>query len=454
MNHLSSNNETTRVNSNISVGRIRNGTVNTIDTQKQELSVKLDSKRYVPCAIGNPVTNYGAGLKIIPMAGMSKVIIYEDAGGTCYHIGYDLSSVGSITDDRLGKSQENNPLLLKRHLVEGDVQLSGTYGSEIFLPIDGSILLKNSLGSSLYLDNYMSRLEGNFANTKFEMDGVRLRMGNIIRPTVSETTEDQYMVRGSKDDKIKGADSLDKDEDYLQLREFTVQVGTIQDPDNKYRDYVSDNPKDDLSPSIGEFSISDAYVRENGKPYYMSLKPVQCFLKMRSGGGFMIGDDGSFYVMDYNNYSSTKLSSEDERALRLRKSYITVAKQDDDTAEYETEIKLSHESNAGIEIREGYVQLQEKTGRYFLLNEYGAMLNAPEASINIISKDINLMADGGSVSIGGFPTDGVIKATYSSLMFDTHVHMGPSGPPLPSFQWTPMIQIPNSPLVAQGFKVT
>jgi len=278
-------------------------------------------------------------------------------------------------------------------------------------------------------------------------------MGNVIRPTKKDTTDAQYMGKGN-DGLIKGEDTLEDNETYTQLREFTIQVGTLQDPDNKYRDFVADSPKDDISPTIGTFSMSDAFVRENGRPLFTAQKPVQCFLRTGSGGGFMVGDDGSFYIMDYKNWSATKFSTTPEKALRLKKSYVSIAKQDDEDAEYETEINIVHESNARVEIREGYVQLTEKTGRYLLLDGYGISSYAPEGSFNVIDKDINLTPDGGSVAIGGFPIDGVIKATHSSMLFDTHTHAGPAGPPLPTFQWTPLVQVPGSPLVAQGLKVT
>ena len=257
------------------------------------------------------------------------------------------------------------------------------------------------------------------------------------------------------DDKIKGSDQLEDNEDEFEsLKEFTIQVGTIPDPERKYADYVADSPKNDISPSIGTFTITNAFVRENGKPLYSAKKPVQCFLRTGSGGGFMIGDDGSFYIMDYKNWSPTKFSTNPEKALRLGKSFISIAQQDDESAEFKTEIRIFHESKANIEIREGYVQIQDKTGRYLMLNEYGTSIMAPEACVSITAKDICLIPDGGSVSIGGFPTDGVIKATHAATLFDTHVHAGPSGPPLPAYQWSSLLQIPNSPLVAQSFKVT
>ena len=452
------NNETLDVISKIKQDKVRYGLVDKVNTQKQTIRMSIlhspDSKpESIEFAINNPMTTHGAGLRVMPIAGKTIATVYEDSGGKFYHLGYYLDNVGDLTDDRLGDIQDRKPYVLLRHLSEGEVQLSGAFGNEIYLPTDGSVVLKSSLGSHLRLDNYMSRLDGGFANLKFEMDGVRLRMGNVIRPSETSTTDDQYTVKGN-DGKVKGADKLSDGETYTQIREFTVQVGTLQDPDNKYRDYVADSPKDDISPTVATFSMSDVFVRENGKPLFTAKKPVKCFLRTGTGGGFMVGEDGSFYIMDYNNWSSVRFPTDGSRSLRLRKSYISVEDMDDESAEYKTEIKLLHESNASIEIREGYIQLQDKTGRSILINEYGTTINAPQAAVSIIAKDINLSADGGSVAIGGFPIDGVLKATFTSTLFDTHMHSGPMGPPLSAFQWTPYVQIPMSPLVAQGFKVT
>lgn len=449
-------NESVALMAKISQDKIKFGVVERVDTRNNTMRMYLmrdpnDNPQEIEFPIDHPVTSYGAGLRVMPISGLTIANVYEDTGGKFYHMGYQLEGIGDITDDRLGDRQDDSSKVLLRHLDEGDVCLSGTYGNEIYLPIDGSVSIKSSLGSHLKLDNYLSRLDGGFANLKFEMDGVRIRAGNIIRPSREDTTEDQYIVMG-KDDVIKGVDELEEDEQYTQIREFTVQVGTLADPNNNYRDFASDKFYEDISPTVGIFSLADAYVRENGKPLFTAKTPVRGFLKS-GDGGFMVANDGSFYIMDYNNWSSSKFPTNSERSLRLRQSFISIADQEDEDAEYKTEIQICHESNASIELREGYVQLQEGTGRYFKLDGYGATLNAPEAAVSIIAKDIQLLADGGSVAIGGFPTDGVVKATHASTLFDTHTHTGPVGPPLPSFQWTPLVQIPNSPLVAQGLKV-
>ena len=449
------NNETVRFNDKIEADSIMWGLVDKVDTQTQTMKVLVPANpnakpKAIDVSIGNAVTNYGSGFRLIPFSGgRTGVFIYEDTGGKYHHIGYVLDNIKNITDDMTGDAQENANRVLIRHLEEGEVQMAGAYGNEFYLSVDGSALVKTQFGSYLKLDNYMSRLEGNFSNLKYEMDGVRLRMGNVIRPTRTDTTEDQYIVYGG-DGILKGADKITDGETWTPLKEFTIQVGTVPNSTNKYVDYTDPF----LSPTVGTFSIADTFVKEDGTGVYSGGSPVKCYLRMASGGGFMVTEDGSFSIMDFTNWSSVKFPAQSpERSLRLRKSSISVAESVDEEAQFKTEILLAHESNAQIEVREGYVQLTEATGRYLKLDNFGLAVTVPKATVSINAKDIQLSVDGGSVSIGGMPIDGVLKATQTSLMFDTHTHAGPAGPPLPTFQWTPSLQIPNSPFMAQSFKV-
>jgi len=449
------NNETVALHEKIESDDIMWGLVDKIDTQAQTMQVLIPANpkvkpQVVTVPIGNAVTGYGVGFRIMPFSGgKTAVYLYEDTGGKYHHMGYVLDNLKTITDNATGDAQANADRVLIRNLEEGEVQMSGAYGNEFFLSVDGSATIKTQFGSYLKIDNYMSRLDGNFSNLKYEMDGVRLRMGNVIRPTKTDTTEDQYIVRDASET-IKGSDKLSDTDTWTPMKEFTVQVGTLQDASNKYVDFL--NPF--LSPTVGTFSISDTYVKEDGTGLYSGGASVQCYLRMASGGGFMITDDGSFAIMDYVNWSSIKFPAESpERSMRLRGSIISVAESSDDESKFKTEILMNHESGAQIEVREGYIQLTEATGRYVKLDNFGLAITVPDASVSINAKDIQLSVDGGCVSIGGMPTDGVLKATQTSLMFDTHTHAGPVGPPLSTFQWTPFLQVPNSPFVAQSFKV-
>ena len=435
--------------------------IHRVDTEAQTMRVLIAADpgarpESINIPINNPVTNFGVGLRIMPFSGRSFVKIYDAGGGNYQHSGYVLSNLGDITDNITGSKQDNSASLLNRHLEEGEVQLKGAYGNELYMSIDGSILLRNQFGASMKLDNYLSRLEGNFANMKYEMDQVRIRSGNIIRPSMEDTTQDQYVVFNEQLD-ITNMDQLSNEvindiTKWQTAKEFSVQVGTIADSSNHYVDFEVENLPLSVSPLVGQLTLADAVVRENGAEHFSSTKRLNLYAKA-GFGGVNITEDGSSYILDYQNFSSTKFSTDSERALRLQKSYITIQQTDDTSASYATEIILGHESEAEIAMRDGNVEIQEKSGRKITLNPYGVGLIAPDAAVTMLAKDILLLPDGGSISLGAMTTDGVLKATHASLLFDTHTHAGPVGPPLPAFQWQPLLNIPNSLLVAQNLKV-
>jgi len=447
---LGYDNETIRLHNRMSEDNIYIGIVDTVDTEKFTMKVIVprepdEKPEAYTVPIHNVMTNYGAGFKIMPLSGRTVINLRENYGGDYEHTGYTLDEIASITDSRSGEKQDSSTRLLHRNLNEGDVQVSGTFGSEVYLPADGSILLKSQLGAFLKLDNSFSRLEGSFANLKYETDGVRIRAGNTIRPTKTDTTEDQYILIDG-DGNTKGQDEITETDTYEVIKEFTVQVGTIAGTN-----YVDDP---DLSPSVGSFSITDRLIDEQGDAVLSAAKNIECRLKMRSGGGFSITEDGAFYIDDFVNYSPIKFNNSAEnaeRSLRVRKSFISISTTNDDDADYSTEIKLRHESNSEIVLdNNGNVRLQDKTGRYFEINDYGVTMNMSEAMIYLLAKDISLISDGGDVCIGSgiAPTEVILKGRLLASYYDVHVHAGPSGPPL--VLWTPLI---DASLAAPGIKI-
>lgn len=401
--------------------------------------------------IANQFVPAGQGFRFIPAVNGTHVIVYNGPGVN-RHLAYSLSNITDVSDDASGDKQEGNDTrILLRYMDPGETQMLGLMGNEVFLSIDGDVLIKNQFNSQIKLNNYLSRYEGNYANLLHDMDRVRIRAGNIIRPTRIGTTDDQYMVANSDGD-IFGVDELESGDEYTALKEFTIQVGTEPDPENKYRDFVNPIPYLD-SPYTGIFSIADVIVRENGNGLFAGGEPVLAMLRVGTGdtaGGFEIGADGAFSIMDYSNFSATKFSSTD-KTLRIKQSYISVTESIDSESPFETEILIRHESNAGISLTDGNVVINERAGRNITLDPYGIQLDASGALIKLQAQDIAFVPDGGCVSIGALPTDGVIKATYASVLFDTHTHAGPMGPPLPAFWWTP--QKVNPLFMAQNLKV-
>lgn len=451
---IGKNDETLRLRYRIEADTVSTGIVDTIDTEQYVMRVLIpadgpDSRAEAyEVPIHNIMTNYGAGFKVMPLSGLTTINVREQFGGKYEHIDYALDEIVTITDSRGGEKQDTTSKLLQRNLEEGDIQVAGTYGSEIYLPVDGSVMLKSQFGSFVKLDNTMSRLDGNFANMQYEMDGVRIRAGNTIRPTKTATTEDQYVLIG-EDGTTKGQDEIVEDETYETIKEFSVQVGTIGTSSTSY---VDDST---LSPTVGKFSIGERIIDEEGDPLLSAGKYIQCQLRMASGGGFSVTEDGAFYIEDFINYSPVKFDNSEtsaERSLRVRKNYVSVSTTDDAAADYTAEITLRHESNSEFILDNGgNIRMQDKTGRYFQIDDYGSALNMTGAMIYCVAKDINLFAsDGGSVTLGsGTVTYEVaLKGRATAVAFDTHVHAGPSGPPV--VLWSGII---DSTLAASGVKL-
>ena len=187
------------------------GRADGIDTETHKMTIRLiaGAEKGLPTIlpIKNLVTNYGSGLRVMPKSFRTAVRLSEEEGYYT-HDGYVTDDIGELTDSRLGDKQENNESLLLRHLNEGEIQLGSHIGSELFLTDTGDLLLKNQFGASIKLDNYFSRNESNYASKKEDMDGVRIRAGNVIRPTKTDTTEDQYVFLSTDNETIIQQDEL------------------------------------------------------------------------------------------------------------------------------------------------------------------------------------------------------------------------------------------------------
>jgi hypothetical protein len=454
---------------------ITSAVVSAVDADKQRIAVSsaAQGKRRTPAdwvSIGNMFADCGFGMRIMPVAGKTNINFFEDTFGHRYHIGYDLTNLETITDSASGEKQDTSPNVLIRRLEEGEAHISALPGNEILLSIDGGILIKSQYGSFIKLDNYLNRLEGSFSNVLYEGDGVRWRMGNVIRPTRSDTTEDQYMVRDELLN-VVGMDTLAYGAVWSPIKEFSFRVGTVQDLDNAYRDYVDKA----ISPSVGEFAMADIVVDESGLGEFRASEPVQCKLRLQNGAGFLITQGGSFYLNDEITFNPIKFDNSvtnAERSLRIRDNYISISSIDpntpggSETPKWLTEIAIGHESNSKIELNNlGNVRIQETSGRYFVLDDFGATLNVTDRVASIIAKDIKLLAD--NVTIGGSANvpmiDRLLKITQFSTLYDlfvtavcSHVHTGPTGPPAPPLGpvITPTFSLSDKTLIPQSLYST
>ena len=431
-------NEAIRLRETTQGMKVISGQILDVDTENQTITVNnpvavTDADAKVTVPIGNMFTQSGVGFRMMPISRITYANVYIDTHENYYHIGYDLHGVENSTDDISGEKQDNKPTQnLMRNLKEGEVQMAGRYGSEVLLSTDGNVLIKSQFGAYMKLDNYLSRLEGNFANLQYNMDRVRIRAGNILRPTADKTTEDQYIVV-TKAGEILGADQLTDDDltgqTYYPLKEFSVQVGTYPNS-TSYTDDIL------ISPTVGTFSIADACIKEDGSVMASAGSTVQAMLEMRNGGGFKITADGSFHILDKNTWSPTKFGTgAAERALRIEKSYISIAETMDPykvaDITYSKEAVMHDESGTEIAIRYGAISLIDYSSRGIIIDPaQGINLMAPESYVNILAQNVNVSLDGGVMTVGSSLTampDSLLKANGSALWFPLHTHLGPSG---------------------------
>lgn len=420
------------------------GKVVNINSEKQTMSVELPSQAYriesgIP--VSNMISSHGIGVRVMPIPGDSYVLLLRN-GEKYTHIGYYLEGVGEFTQNRKIEKQSN--IILQRYLESGEVQLMGTPNNEVLLTNDGSVLIKSANNAYIKLEDYTNTLEGNFANTKLEMDGTRIRSGNTRRPVRGYTKEEEYIVLTEEDEVKKEGEIEDVvSEPYDMMKEFTVQVGTVAGANGVDIDF-DQSDLENSSPEVGWFSMATRVVDESGNPQKILGKNVQFLIRLSNGGGFAITEDNSAYILDYKGKNFTKFGvGSDSKSLRSGdNNFVTVSTQ---------AVQMQHESGASLMLKEDAdgepeVTLLGRNGQHICLNKMGYSANFDGAYYSTSAKDINFNAE--KYTFGAAATDNLLKATAFATIYDVHVHTGPSGPP--AILLTPLL----TTVVALGIGVT
>jgi len=422
------------------------GVVRKVDPESQTMNVDiptdgLNTKLITNISINNMITNYGTGIRQMPIADKTIAVLYKDSEKDYIHIGYYLRQIKGITLDK-AETKDNSPVsLLDRYLEEGELQISGFLGNEILMSLDGSVLIKNQFGAFIKLENLSSTLEGSFANLYYQMDGVRIRAGNIRRPALQDTTEEAYVVSvnnvATVEDQVQEGDVIEP------LKEFMIKVGTYPDSTNKYLDDEDIGPK-------ATFFFGDKLINQDGSEFKVGGKSFTCMLQTKTdagypGSGFAVTEEGHFHIMDWKSFNSTKFSTttDEEPAQKVFRVGGSLIQLDADG------LLFQHAKTSFFQINEdGWPRIQDPNGRYIELGAHGTIIDSPEGAITLNAKDITLVCS--SFSVGAIPTDGLVKATGLATMYDVHTHAGPTGPPTALL--TPLLFIPMGTLVAQGMK--
>ena len=422
------------------------GCITSVNTQNMTMCVEIaspgrkDMAKDIP--INNMFTGYGMGMRMLPLVNLTYALLLKVDAVVWLHVGYYNEGLKNFLSNKTASNEEAVPLaILGRYLQEGEVQLVALSQNEIYLANDGSVLLKAQFGASLKLDNYKSRLEGNFANLKFEMDEVRIRAGNVIRPMGANASTEIYnyddvqFVIDDLGNIISEEDIPDGEEaNYSQIKEFLIQVGTQLDETTGI-----DDPT--FSPYVGMIGMGEKIIDEYGEEIASGGKSLNFLVKTAGGGGIAIAEDGSFYIMDKSGGTITKFTAGDdgEKSLRIDKTLVSVSKTGG--------VKI--ETNIGSSVNltpNGDITVYHGNKNNITLNASGITLSAPatDSIIALEATNINLI---GNVTIGAAagPVDTLLGATALCTQLDlllstwllAHVHPGPGAPATLPFPFPP-----------------
>jgi hypothetical protein len=418
------------------------GVVTGVDSETQTMSVKIPSEgdrliSKVP--INNFISAHGVGIRTMPIPGDSFVLLLR-SGAHYTHIGYCTEGIIDFTQNK--KNSKNSNILLQRYLESGEVQLLGLTKNEILLTNDGSILIKASGSSYIKLDDYASTLEGYFDNMKYEMDGVRIRAGNTRRPLKGYGREEDFVVKTNAGEvKAESAITDAEAEPYTMMKEFTVQVGTVQD--TKGIDFPFNSlDLTNSSPQVGWMSMATQVVDEQGTPLKLQGQDVQFLIRTANGGGIAITADNSLYVLDYGskaNATDTTMLNVGKNATKLSGGEgpkFLRASANDFVSVTSTGIQIQHRSGAAIILQEDVnkgaeISISNKIGQNITLNSMGLNINIAGGLVNFTGKTINFNAESYSFGPAIKPAaDNTFKAALTAALIDAHLHPGPMSPPI------------------------
>ena len=282
--------------------------ISSVNPEKQTMKVlSSESKEEIEVYINQALSISGAGIRYMPIPGQTKAIVHSK-NGINTHLGYFVDNADVITDNSTGDKQSG--FLLQRFLNPGEVQFMGMAQNEVYLDSDGSIFIKSGYNQFLKLDDIDALLDGEFGSLKFELDGVRIRSGNIRRPPTPPTGDDSGSEESGDEEETTTATGTNEDE-YVVItdpdtnnisypKEFTVSVGNIINADAT--DYQSqDKFGVEQFPYVGSLSLSDIVYDNVGKEEKVLDQFLNFLLKFPSGISISVNKEGDLVVLDQTN---------------------------------------------------------------------------------------------------------------------------------------------------------
>ena len=366
----------------------------------------------------------GIGLRFTPYAepGMSHAIrIYQEAGEYAA-LSYTPVNSTLIDNKENTKFQGLTPL---RYLYPGEVSLNSGLSAELFMNKEGGVVLADSNFDAIEIDPIMGTIVTSAANTRHELDSVRIRAGNVTRPVDPITTEEIYLVKDGFD----------------QQHEFLVEVGNV----------IGSDGTESSGPSVGIIGLGTRIYDEQGRFFQLGANDAQFLVKTASGGGIGISDAGDIYFLDYNSGSSTVFGGGEtgDKWIRAGSNAVCISAT--------TGISLNHALGSNIDLSmDGAITIVEYSKGYHLqVTTTGYNLDCGVAKANYTAGIHNFTGDIamlGTLSVGVSPAYSILKAGPFGLFFDTHVHAGPGSTPLVPL--STLLGVPGNRYCALNFNVS
>jgi len=445
------------------------GVVTSVDPTDFTMTVQVISDGGVTVPdiyINQFFTLNGAGIKYIPIPNTTYVFLYKTGVDKVnyIHMGFFMPDASHTVSDPLYTKTGN--ILYQRYLKPGEIQLVSIAGSELFLSENGDVYIKNNKNSFIKLNSYYNDLEIHVPNVNIDSYSINVKTGRVIRYGTDPLTKDYKVNPATKE----------------AYTEFTIDIGTVYHPETGIPTSVR----------TGSMSFSDRVYSVSGQPetaYEGAEHFLNLLINLMSGIKISVDEAGDLHIVSKSNNSrfsiqtGTGAGGKDltELFFKTKSSEFRVSEEvfsyvhkvlgyfinleitDDGTSSFSIRMgdnTITLSADRGLQIspaggggiiygEDGSVIVNDAKGHIIVLNDDGITYNADGETHTLCGDAVNITTTRGLVV--GDPlsaVDGVLMAQATALVFDTHVHTGPVGPPVDL--WTPLLA---ASLMAKGIKV-
>ncbi len=285
------------------------GIITHVNPEKQTISGTipgLSDKVFKDIPINHNVTGQGVGIRVTPTPGVTLALLIHDRGtpNEFYHLGYFIPDSSKLVSSK--DSSKVGTAVLQRYVDVGEVHIISIARSEIFFSQDGSILLKESSGFYQRFSEYNQSCELCIPDLNTELYNVKFNVGRVKRVLKADAATNNHpsIIR----------DILNEDADNEQVTthsEFTVDIGTILDPNTGAPTINAGTDGLPQAPTVGTLSLASKVFDQEGAPATLltSLTNiVQFLLRMNSGIRIGINDLGDFYFVNEKSQGYLKFS--------------------------------------------------------------------------------------------------------------------------------------------------